>query len=160
LRRAYQAFLEQDYAAALELLDRLATSPGVRPEIACLRAAVLLQQERLDEAEVACQEVLACDPWHADAHFLMGFISRLRDEVEDAVQSLKQTIYLQPDHREAHFFLAEIYRALGLRRDARREYENTLNILKSRAGQPSTPGLTGLPDDTLRRACESNLGNL
>jgi chemotaxis protein methyltransferase CheR len=160
LRRALQAFQEQDYEAALQRLERLQSAQEFRPEVGCLQAAIFLQQERLDEAEAICQQALVHDPWYTDAHFLLGLISRQRGEIDSAVQALKQAIYLQPEHREAHFFLAEILRKLKLRDAARREYENTLNILAHRPAQAATWNLTGVPDQVLRQACEANLKNL
>jgi Tfp pilus assembly protein PilF len=119
-----------------------------------------LQQERLGEAEEACQYLLALDPWHADAHFLMGLISRQRGEVDNAIRSLRTVIYLQPEHRDAHFFLAEIYRGSGFVDQARREYRNTLNILTRVAEKSPTINWTGLADEMVRGACEVNLRKL
>jgi tetratricopeptide (TPR) repeat protein len=164
-----QAFRHQDYAAAVHHLDQIpADEPASLPALD-LRAAALLQQERLEEAETVCQTVLTFDPWHADAHFLLGLVFRQQGQAEAAIEALKQVIYLQPSHRDAHFFLAETYRALGLVDQARREYENTLNILTYSLQETPTPpslrevagiNLTGLTDNILRRACEANLRKL
>ncbi|MGD8623128.1 MAG: CheR family methyltransferase [Anaerolineae bacterium] len=160
MRRAQQAFQEQDYEAALQRLEQMAGAHEFRPDVGCLEAAIFLQQERLDEAEAACQKALVHDPWYADAHFLLGLIARQRGEIDSAVQALKQVIYLQPEHRDAHFFLAEILRNLKLYDAARREYENTLNILNHRPSRAATWNLAGVPDQVYRRACEANLKNL
>ncbi len=157
---AVRAFQRQDYEAALRLLDRLPDDLAFWPEVCRLRAATLLQQERLAEAEATCQQLLAHDPWYADAHFLMGLIFRQQDQLDAAIQSLKQAIYLQPAHRDAHFYLAEIYHAVGLAGWAIREYRNTLNILVHRAEDPLTIHLSGLTDEILRQACEVNLNKL
>lgn len=165
-QEALRAFQLHDFELALAKLDRLSGSEHERLDVRCLRAAILLQQEKLQEAELVCQEVLVRDPWHADAHLLLGLTYRQRGQADEAVRSLKQAIYLAPDHRDAHFFLAETYRSLGLEAEARREYENTLNILASRSasrsgerGEPYFP-LTGLADQALHHACQVNLRNL
>jgi len=160
LRRAVEAFQRQDYQAALRRLDRIPADGSIWLDVYCLRSAVLLQQERLGEAETHCQTLLAHDPWHADAHFMMGLIFRQQNEMEAAVRSFRTAIYLQPEHRHAHFYLAEIYRALGLRELARREYKNTLNILLHLASRTEALNLAGIEDDILRRACEANLQKL
>ncbi len=160
LPRVMKAFQLQDYADALHELDHIAEDQTFWPEAHCLRAAILLQQERLEEAEAACQQLLAHDPWHADAHFLMGLVFRQQGQGGTAIQSLRQAIYLQPSHRDAHFYLAEIYHALGLTDQAIREYRNTLNILTYRPEDSSTMHLSGLTDDILRQACEANLSKL
>lgn len=158
LAEALRSFQQHEFDAALVHLDRLSDVERERLDVRCLRAAILLQREELQEAEVLCQEVLARDPWHADAHFMLGLTYRQRGQPKAAALSLKQAIYLQPEHRDAHFFLAEVYRTLGLETQARNEYENTLNILAA-SGEPVFY-LTGLPDETLRHACQANLRNL
>jgi chemotaxis protein methyltransferase CheR len=162
LQRAFRAFQHQDYRSALRELDRLPADQLLPPQARCLRGAILLQQERLDEAEAACQRLLAQDPWHADAHFLLGLVYRHQGQTDAAIQTLKQAIYLQPSHRDAHFYLAETYRTEGMTAKARREYENTLNTLRVVHPPKGSPAfsLSGLEDDMLRQACEVNLRKL
>jgi chemotaxis protein methyltransferase CheR len=162
MREAVRAFGRQEFEVALAHLERLGDAQRERLDVRCLRAAIFLQRAELQEAERLCQEVLARDPWHADAHFMLGLTHRQRGRLEAAVQALKQAIYLQPGHRDAHFFLAETYRSLGLAAQARHEYENTLNILADAAQGRDEPAfhLTGLADEKLRHACQVNLKNL
>jgi chemotaxis protein methyltransferase CheR len=162
LQRAREAFQRHDFDAALQELDRVPAGPPVWLEVYRLQGAIFLQQERLAEAEAACQSLLAHDPWHADAHFLLGLVLRQQGQIAAAIQSLKQAIYLLPSHRHAHFYLAETYRTLGLRDEARSEYENTLNTLRMAHSPDQSPALnlTGLEDDLLRQACEANLRKL
>jgi chemotaxis protein methyltransferase CheR len=162
LYRARKAFQRQEYEAALTELDHVSADQPVVLEVHTLRAAALLQQERLAEAEAVCQYLLAHDPWHIDAHFLMGLISYHQGRADAAIQSLKTAVYLQPEHRWAHFYLAEAYRALGLKGRARREYKNTLNILAAMHPSRQAPdlNLSGLDDDVLRQACQINLTKL
>jgi chemotaxis protein methyltransferase CheR len=160
LERAWAAFQRQDYDAALRELDPVSFTRPLWIEACCLRGAILLQQERLAEAEAACQTLLAHDPWYADAHFLIGLVFRQQGNMKMAVQSLKQAIYLEPSHRHAHFYLAETYRALELDARARREYDNTLNALEHRSESVPNRNLTGLQDEILRQACEANLRKL
>lgn len=159
LQRAWRAFQQHDFELALRELDRL-SGDIVWIEAYCLRGAILLQQERLDEAEAACQTVLAHDPWHADAHFLLGLVFRQQGQAARAIRSLKQAIYLESTHRHAHYYLAETYRALGLASQAQREYENTLNILAQLPEPSPALNLIGLQDEMLRRASEVNLRKL
>jgi tetratricopeptide (TPR) repeat protein len=161
LEQALISFRNQEYRSTLRQLDQLPADPPDLQAL-CLRGAVLLQQERLQEAETTCQHLLARDLWHADGHFLLGLIYRQRGQAEAAIQALKQAIYLQPSHRDAHFYLAETYRGAGMETEARREYENTLNTLRSpRPLKGSTPlNLSGLEDEILRQACEAHLRKL
>jgi chemotaxis protein methyltransferase CheR len=160
LARAQAAFKLQEYEAALRELDRLPAGPPLEPEVYSLRAAVLMQTGRLDEAEQTCQVLLAHDPWHVDAHFLMGMILFHQIQPRQAIQALKTVVYLQPEHQAAHFYLAEAYHSLGLVEQARREYKNTLNILGHRPAGTGGVNLSGLGDEMLRQACETNLAKL
>jgi predicted Zn-dependent protease len=162
LERAFKAFQHQNYGSALQELERMPKETPLPPLGHCLRGAILLQQERLEEAEATCQRLLAQNPWHANAHFLLGLVYRQQGQAAAAIQALKQTIYLQPSHREAHFYLAETYRTVGMKAQARREYENTLNALRlARPLEEATaPSLSGLEDDMLRQACEAHLKRL
>jgi chemotaxis protein methyltransferase CheR len=162
LQQAHTAFQRQEYDVTLHELDRIPADQPALLEAYSLRAAALLQQDRLVEAESACQYLLAHDPWHTDAHFLMGLIYYHQGQAKAAIQSFKTAVYLQPEHRWAHFYLAETYRALGWQDSAYREYRNTLNTLHAahRSRQIPELNLTGLADDVLRQACETNLGRL
>jgi len=160
LARAQAAFRLQDYAAALRELDRLPAGPPLELEACSLRAAVLVQTEHLDEAEETCQVLLAHDPWHVDAHFLMGMVLFYKLQPRQAIQALKTAVYLQPEYQAAHFYLAEAYNSLGLSDQARREYKNTINILSHRPAGPGRINLSGLEDNMLRQACETNLARL
>ncbi len=159
LERAQAAFRYQNYEAALRELDRLPEEQPLVLDAWALRAAILLQTGRLDEAEEACQILLAHDPWRTDAHFLMGMIAHHRGQVREAIEALKTVVYLQPEHPGAHFYLAEAHQALGQWEHARREYKNTLNVLRMnhRPGKANDMRLSGLEDDMLRQACEVNL---
>ena len=139
LARAQAAFQRQDYAGALRELNRQRPDQPLELEADSLRAAILVQTGQLEDAEAACQLVLAHDPWNIDAHFLMGVIFYHQGHHRQAIQALKSAVYLQPEHRAAHFYLAEAYHGLGLVEQAQREYKNTLNILDPPAGRRRGP---------------------
>jgi chemotaxis protein methyltransferase CheR len=162
LHQAHLAFQRRDYVAALSALEQIPTAEPVVLEAYGLRAAVLIQQGHLAEAETACQHILAHNPWDVDAHFLMGLIALHLDQVDAAVQSFKTAVYLQPEHRWAHFYLGQAYQAQELNDKARREFTYTLNILGAIRGadKPTAFNLSGIDDDALRQACQENLAKL
>jgi chemotaxis protein methyltransferase CheR len=160
LQQAQTAFQRQDYDAALHELERMSNDQPALLEAYCLRAAALLQKKRLTEAESACQYVLAHDPWHIDAHLLLGITLFHRGQADVAIQSFKTAIYLQPEHQDARFYLAESYRVLNMTDKAHQEYKNTLNILTHRPPSAQSLSLSGLTNDMLRQACEFHLNKL
>jgi chemotaxis protein methyltransferase CheR len=160
LEQAHRAFQKQEYDVALSELDQLPVDVPIWTEAYCLKSAILIRQEQFEEAEFACQTMLAHDPWYADAHFMLGLVFYQQGQVDEAHRSLVQAIDLEPDHRLAHFYLAEIHRGQGQWTEAWSEYESTLDILR-RSDEPSPVlNLVGLDDDSLRRACEAGLETL
>jgi chemotaxis protein methyltransferase CheR len=160
VERARTAFQQQDYDAALSELDRLPAGVAVWTEAYCLRSAILIQLERFEEAEAACQTMLAHDPWYADAHFMLGLVFRQQGQVHEAVRSLEQAVNLEPNHPYAHYYLAEIYRGLEQYATARNEYQETLEILEQLDEPASELSLAGLDEDAVRQACKFNLERL
>ncbi|MBN1661288.1 MAG: tetratricopeptide repeat protein [Anaerolineae bacterium] len=157
LEAARRAFQEQAYDAGLHHLDLLSPLDAAQPEASCLHAAILLQQGKPDDANQICRRVLDGNPWHPDAYLLLGLGYRQQGRDVEAVSTLKQAIYLRPDDPQAHFFLGDTYRMLGLPAEARREYENTLNILDRKGARSSRVSLAGISDDLMRRACHTHL---
>jgi chemotaxis protein methyltransferase CheR len=162
LYRARVAFQRQDYATVLTALEQIPTTEPALLEAYTLRAAALIHQGYLAEAETACQTILAHNPWDVDAHFMMGVIACRLGQSRAAVQPLKTAVYLEPAHRWARFYLGEAYRALDLKDNARREYRYALNILDAvhGSGEAADLNLSGIDDDALRRACEAKLAKL
>ena len=158
--KALETFQHGEYKAAWSELERLPADDPFWPEVYCLRAAVLVQQQRWEEAEAICQQLLAHDPWHADAHFLLGLRFHQQGQTEAAIESWKLVVIVQPEHWDTHFRLAETYRDQQDWELAFRAYRHTLNILDSRSAQVHQLSLAGLQADAVRQDCESRIRRL
>ncbi len=61
-----------------------------------------LDRGRLADAQQCCLRVLADDPKHADAHFLLGMIAVAGERLTEAVGLLERAIVLDDQHPEYH----------------------------------------------------------
>ncbi|MBY0511061.1 MAG: sulfotransferase [Rhodospirillaceae bacterium] len=77
-------------------------------------AQVALNQGRLAEAKRLCEQLIANDPRHADAHFLLGMSEDARGAVSDAVRYVEAAVALAPKAE----YLAHLGRLLSkMKRD-------------------------------------------
>ncbi len=156
-RLAVETFQREEYELALQhLCTALQINPS-RFETHCMLASIYIDQEKFTEAEEACQRALAINPWRPEVYLLWGLILRYRGQQQEAIEKFKRAIYLKPSYGVAHFQLAEVYRTLGKWTEARREYENTLNILDKGYGGGSACILSGMSEGYLRDACQAHL---
>ena len=66
-----------------------------------------------------------------EAYYLRALIKEKNGEVEAAMADYRNVILLDPDFAMAHFNLGILFMKQNRIRDSRREFRNTLNILKS-----------------------------
>jgi tetratricopeptide (TPR) repeat protein len=95
----------------------------VQADDALLRQALNLQQaDRLAEAEALCQRVLARNPRHPLALYLLGtFALDLDDEM--AIRCFEKAVREAPQNPHYHLTLGETYLKVGERSDAIRHFE-------------------------------------
>ena len=73
---------------------------------------------RLEQAETLCREVIAGDPRHAPARYLLGRLARLTGRVELAAEQFSAAIALAPDEAGYHCALGEALLALKRNEEA------------------------------------------
>jgi tetratricopeptide (TPR) repeat protein len=76
-----------------------------------LKAQKLINSQQSKAAHQACVQILALDPKHADAHFLLGMIAMNMQQMSKAIGLIEVAISGQPNNAEYYAFLA---RALSL----------------------------------------------
>jgi len=76
-------------------------------------ARQLADQGYLNKALELCGKYLNDDPFHAQAHFLMGLLWNALDDEDRAEEYFNKTIYLDPNHREALSLMAFIMEHRG-----------------------------------------------
>lgn len=89
----------EDRSAAGRTADAAAPAAAPGAQIASARRAA--DAGDMDEARRLCTELLAADPTHADALFLMALVAQSRGERQDAEQLFRRVLYLKPRHEAA-----------------------------------------------------------
>ncbi|TAN40370.1 MAG: tetratricopeptide repeat protein [Nitrospirae bacterium] len=150
------------YDDALQLTERII---GMQPSFVkahMLRAGILINLQRLDEAETVCLCGMGHDQWNLEGHLLLGLIARARGDVEEAKKRFKKAVYVKSSCWLAHFYLAEIYRGEGDRQPACREFEIVIKLLEEKGF--SEHGLTffslSFPMEQVVHLCRHNLAEM
>ncbi|NVE01209.1 protein-glutamate O-methyltransferase CheR [Massilia sp. BJB1822] len=93
-------------AAAVVVPTRPAVAEALATAETLAEARRLADQGRVDEAAAACRRWLERAPDSAEAYFILGLLSEIGRQPEQAEALLKRCLYLQPDHYEALCHLA------------------------------------------------------
>ncbi len=96
-----------------------------------------------------------------DTYFLLGVIySKVKTNIDEAINYLKKSVYANPDFPLSHFYLASIYKDVGKIRDSIREYKNTLSLLNSHPIDNVQGDTEEISPEFLKKMCEDNIKNL
>lgn len=133
----------KEYLAALQDIDLLLSLYPQFIKAFMLKASVLINQNRLEEAKAATIEALKLDAWALEGHLLLGIIARISSRDEDALNNFKKSLYIDSSCWLAHFYLAEIHLLRNEQDTARREYEIVMKLLGK--GENPNAGLTYFP---------------
>jgi chemotaxis protein methyltransferase CheR len=162
-----------DMAGALELMRQerfsdalglLAPAPGAGasrdPDVALLRAALLVQSGALSEAEQVCRELLALDDLSAGAHYLLALCREARNDPAAAVDQHQTAAHLDPTFAFPRLHLGLLARRAGQREPAERELRQAARLLARE--DPSRLLLFGggFGRDGLIALCLAELGRL
>ena len=88
-----------------------------------LRAGLLTERGRLDEAASDYQQVIEQQPSNADAHSGYAVVLAARKEPGRAVEEFERALVLRPDLDEARLALAGVLQQTGRVDEARAEYQ-------------------------------------
>lgn len=127
-----------DLAAALRLVERehfhqalelVANAPVSDPDAMLVRAAVLMNLGRLEDATTACQQILSVDELHAGAHAVMALVREHLGDCAGAVEHGRVAVYLDRDFAMPRLQLGRLARRVGDESTARRELRLALGLL-------------------------------
>ena len=96
---------------------------------------------RLEEAEKLYRQVLARDPAHARAAYLIGAIALGASRADAAEEPLRRATQLEPANPAYHANLAEAYRRLGRYPQAIASFETAMSLKPDMAEPPFNLGL-------------------
>lgn len=87
-----------------------------------------LNRGRLEEAQQCCLRVLANDPEHADAHFLLGMVTVAGNRFTEAIGLLERAIVLDDQRAEYHAQLARCLVTVKRINEARAAADQALRL--------------------------------
>lgn len=133
VRRQFDDALELAHASqwqeALGLLDELLKLDASFIKAHTLRACVLMNGARHEEARQACERALELDAMCLEGVLMLGVIARHDGNDDLAHRRFREALYLESNCWLAHYYLAEIHFLKGDGKRARAGYESTLRIL-------------------------------
>jgi len=100
------------------------------------------------------EKALLIDDLLPEAYYLRALLLEKDGETDAAVKDYQNVILLDPDFVMAHFNLAILYMKKGLMRNSRREFSNTLNILKRYEKYHNVKFSGGLHREALMQLCQ------
>jgi len=150
------------YEEALGCLDKLILQVPSFIKGYMLKAGILINMKRVEDAEMVCLKGIEMDRLCLEGYLLLGLTAKIRNDEEMALKRFKEALYIQSSCWLAHFYLAEIYIARGETEKACRAYEMASKILKK--GGDNDHGLTFFPlsfsVDQIAHLCDHNLARL
>lgn len=120
-----QGRLEEAIAA---LQQQLAGGPN-SAAIYTLLGRAYANQGRWAEARDFCQKAIDLDSLSTEAYYLLASIHQHEGHLGPAIDMFKKVIYLDRQAPLPHFNLAMLYKKMGQTHQARRSYQNAVNIL-------------------------------
>lgn len=149
----------------LEALEKIRALLNLKPSSSkaqTLQAGILLNLQRLDEAEASCARAIEQDEWNFESYLLSGLISKYRSNDEEALRKLKSCLYIKKECWLAHFYIAEIHATHNRLEEASREYKMVAKLIEKHGMEQS--GLLHFPiaftPEQMVHLCKHNLSDL
>ncbi len=120
---------------------------AARPDPRLQAAREALRQRRLQQAYNVCGAVLATDPAHTEALFLMGRTLQEAGDILSAIDLLGRASQRDPEFAETLIYLARANQEAGRNADARSAALRALQMVE--AGRRTSAGVTAVGLDTL-----------
>jgi chemotaxis protein methyltransferase CheR len=116
------AVRQERFSDALEIISSLPTDSQQDPDALLLRAVLLTNNGRLDEAEEVCSRLLALDELNAGAHYLMALCREHASDSTGAIEHDQTAIYLDASFAMPHLHMGIMAKRSGDAATAQREF--------------------------------------
>jgi chemotaxis protein methyltransferase CheR len=152
-----EAMRQERFAEALELLGALPPGAAEEPDALLLRAVLLTNGGRREEAERACARLLALDELNAGAHYVMALCREHAGDPRGASEHDQAAAYLDPGFAMPHVHLGLAARRAGDAEGAARELGRAVALLAQEDAARLLLFGGGFTRDTLLQLCRAEL---
>lgn len=160
--KALYAAMNKKYSDAIDHINILLQNNPSLIKACNLKASILINLERLEEAKSITLDTLKMDEWNLECFIILGMIAKIECDYEEALKQFKTAVYIQPSCWLAHFYLAETYNTTGVTNEACREYAVAMKLMEKNGMADN--GLTYFPIsfsvDQLIHLCKYNITKL
>jgi chemotaxis protein methyltransferase CheR len=118
---------------------------------------LLANEGKLNEALLNCNLAIESDKLAPDLYYLKASILQELDNSLEAIKVLKQAVYIDPDYIMGHFTLGNLLIRHGFIKNARRHFENALELLNTIPTMNNPDESEGLSANYIRRIILNNL---
>ncbi|MCB9727051.1 MAG: methyltransferase domain-containing protein [Deltaproteobacteria bacterium] len=157
LAPALEAMRQERFGDALALLSGLAGETAADPDAMLMRAVLLTNSGRLDEARACCERLLALDEFNAGVHYVMALSCEHAGDVESALDHDQTAAYLDPGFAMPRLHMGLVARRAGDDTTARRELSHALALLAREDASRLLLFGGGFSRDTLSALCRAEL---
>lgn len=151
-----RALYEQGrYGAAVQELLTLVSCDPHAVDVLSLLTRAYANQGDLTEALSWCERAIESDKFSPGLHYLRATILQERGAFEEALRSLNRVLYLEPDFVLAHFAMGILNHHQGKVREANRNFENVLLLLRNCPHEETLPESDGITAGRLAEIVQS-----
>ncbi len=154
---ALDLFKRDRFSEALEHIEGLPSGSQQDPETQVLRAVVLTNLGRLQEADRVCQDILGFDEQNAAAHYLRAVCREHAGDLDGAIRHAELAAYLEPDFAMARLHLGRLSRRRADKEAARRELTTALGLLSREGSNRLMLFGGGFGREALEELCRNEL---
>lgn len=130
LSSARELLRDDCFAQGLGELQRLAVVDSDNADAMLLRAALFAHSGKFEEAQQACQKLLALDDLSAGAHYVLALCREGLGDMAGAIEHDQVAVYLDPAFAMPRLHLGLLARRAGDRSTSRRELSQALSMLE------------------------------
>jgi chemotaxis protein methyltransferase CheR len=130
LGAARELLAREQYSEALDSVSALPLAAASDPDVLLLRAVLLTHRGQLEDAEHACERLLAIDELNAGAHYALALCREGRGDGQGALDHDQVAIYLDRSFAMPRLHLGLVARKRGDLEMARRELGQALLLLQ------------------------------
>jgi chemotaxis protein methyltransferase CheR len=152
-----EAVRQERFSDALELISSLPADAHEDPDALLLRAVLLTNHGRLDQAEEVSSRLLALDELNAGARYLMALCREHRGDSTGAIEHDQTAIYLDAGFAMPHLHLGIMARRSGDAATAQRELGQALILLAREDASRLLLFGGGFSRDMLLQLCRTEL---